>query len=363
MEMDVDTFLVAVYAFVDDEYQATYAAEKPVRPGASSQVSDSEVLTLALLEQWYPAHSEAGFVASVRTHWQAYFPRMLSQSAFNRRVRDLAGLLARLGPDVAEQVARLTGTPEYEVIDAVPVPLMRRCRGERHRLFAAEAQVGRGGSDRDWYYGCSLLDAVSPEGVITGCVVGPANTEGRWLAETLFRWRGDPAAPVPTADELRPVLGPHHRTARRGPTGPIRGRLAAGRRQTASYLGDRGFAGRSWQRHWQTAYGACVVTPGDRGVGPQHRRWYAAARQVRRSIACWSAPSGWPSPAPARPGDSWRGWRPRSRPTTSPGCSMCSPAIPASASSTPLPNLHYAFYGCTVPVCLGGCPSTRRSGS
>lgn len=286
MEMDVDTFLTTVYCLVDDLYQRTYAQAKPVRRGAKPTLSDSEVLTLALLEQWRPDHNETAFVAFVRTHWRAYFPRMLTQGAFNRRVRDLVGVLCRLGPDVAVELATLVGGPEYEVIDAVPVPLMRRCRGERHRLFAAEAQVGRGGSDRAWFYGCSLLDVVSPDGAVTGWVLGPANTEGHWLAETLLRWRCDPVAPVPTAEELDPILDPRHRADRVGPTGPIHGRLAAGTPQTSFYLGDGGFRGACWHHHWHTAYGAHLMTTADPAVVqlPRLRTRYAAARQIVETV-------------------------------------------------------------------------------
>lgn len=284
MEMEVDTFLVAVYVIVDDLYQGHYASEKPARPGPQPELSDSEVLTLAILEQWRADGSERSFVAWVQTHWQAYFPRMLSQSAFNRRVRDLAGVLCRVGPEVAEQLAVLLGEDGYEVIDAVPVPVMRRARGARHRLFAAEAAVGRGGTDRDWYYGCSLLNAVAPSGAITGFVVGPANTEGRWLAETLLRWREDPTVSPPVAADFDPILAKRHRGKRRGPSGPIRG--GPGRRQSPYYLGDAGFVGRDWQHYWHHAYGAHVVSHADDGIHPTPeqavgvRRFYASFRQI-----------------------------------------------------------------------------------
>ena len=41
---------------------------------------------LAVLAQWYSHGSEQGFLRYVRKHWQAYFPRLLSQSAFNLAV-------------------------------------------------------------------------------------------------------------------------------------------------------------------------------------------------------------------------------------------------------------------------------------
>lgn len=292
MEMDADTFLTAVYCLVDDLYQAQYAAHKPRRPGRKAVMSDSEVLTLVILEQWRPDRKERGFLRWVRTHWHAYFPHLLSQSAFNRRTRDLWGVLCQLGPQLSQVVQATVGEEAgYEVLDAVPVPLMRRCRGERHRLFADEAAIGRGGSDRDWYYGCSLLDVVRPEGTISGFVLGPANTEGRWLAEALLRWRQDPTRPAPTAAELAPVLGPTRLPGgRTGPTGPVGPRLGVGPDDAALYLGDGGFQGRHWQAHWQREYAAAVLTYRDDALQPapgQQRalhHFYASFRQVVETI-------------------------------------------------------------------------------
>src|SRR5918912_446811 len=147
MDIAVDTFLTTVYCVVDDLYQARYAAQKPVRRGAAPEMSDSEVLTVVILAQWQHDRSEAAFLRYAQAHWRGYFPRLLTQSAFNRRARDLLGVLCHLGPQVGTVVAHLWETgPAYAVLDTVPVPLMRRCRGDRHRLFAAEAAVGRGGS-------------------------------------------------------------------------------------------------------------------------------------------------------------------------------------------------------------------------
>jgi hypothetical protein len=261
MELDLDTFLTAVYCAVDDLYRAEFAPAKPRRPGHRPELSDSEVLTLMALAQWQPARAERRFVAYAARHWRAYFPRLLSQSAFNRRARDLWGVLCALGPRVGARLAALVGAPAYEALDGAPVPLMRRCRGGRHRLFAAEAGIGRGGSDKDWYYGVEVIAAVGQHGAITGFVLIPASTEERWGAEALLRWRAAPTAPVPTAAQLAPVLGPAHRRRgqRTGPTGPIGGRPGAGPPAAGPYLTDRGLRGRDWQGHWREHYGATVL--------------------------------------------------------------------------------------------------------
>ena len=133
------------------------------------------VLTLAVLCQWQTSGSERQFLAWATRQWRSYFPRLVSQSAFNRRARQLYGVLAGLSEWIRQAVEpHLGGARVYEVIDGVPVPLMRRCRGRRQRCFGLEADFGHGGSDQE--------------------LVAPA-------ADAL----------PPTADDLASVLGPSHR--------------------------------------------------------------------------------------------------------------------------------------------------------
>ena len=176
--LDVDTFLTTVYCLVDDLYQRHVGPVRAHLPGRPGELSDSEVLTLTLLCQWQPSRSERQFVAWAAKHWRAYFPRLLSQSAFNRRARQLYGVLARLGDWIRQTVEPQLGqVSAYEVLDGVPVPLMRRCRGRRHRCFGVEADFGHGGSDQELYYGVKVMAAVDAVGFLSGWVVGPASTE------------------------------------------------------------------------------------------------------------------------------------------------------------------------------------------
>ncbi len=253
MTIDLDTFLTTLYCIVSDLYQAHFAHHKPLRPGKRAELSDEEVLTLAILAQWQHNRSERAFLREVVPKWRGYFPRMLSQSQLNRRLRDVAGVLSALGPAIAVALSEELGGLVYEVLDGVPVPLMRRCRGNRHRCFANEAAIGVGGSDRDYYYGVKLLTVVNNHGLITGFVLAPANTEERWLAEALLRWRAFADAPPPCVADLEAVL-PKWRPSRGrrcGPTGPIAPATGVGRATAPLYLADLGFAGQHWQPHWR----------------------------------------------------------------------------------------------------------------
>jgi hypothetical protein len=288
MDLDLDTFLVTVYCTLDELYVAHCAARKPGRPGARPTMSDSEVLTLMVLAQWRADRSERAMLAYARKHWDTYFPRLLDQSAFNRRVHDLTSVLGTLGPLLAQRVIAAWeqdgGRVGYEAVDGVPVPLARRCRGLRRKLFAAtDAGLGKGGSDKEWYFGVHLVAGVHACGALTGFVQAPADTAERWLADAFFRWRADPTAPQPSAAQLAPILGPRHTTGgqRTGLTGLIRGRPAVGTPATDVYVVDLGFAGARWQAHWHDHYGATVLTKRDLPAAATPPEQHALAR-----VAC-----------------------------------------------------------------------------
>ena len=282
MAIDLDTFLVALYTIVDDLYQQHAAPAKPRRPGPPPVMSDSEVLTLALCRQW-GGRSERAFLRSVRAHWRAYFPRVLSQSAYNRRCRDVAGVLVAFVPVVARELGAAQAV--YEAVDTVAVPLLRRCRGRSQRLFADEAAFGRGGSDKDWYYGCKLLLAVTPRGVVTGFVLAPANMADRWIADALLCWRVDQRAPpLHLADLPSPIR--HNGTPYVGPSGPRWPPSGAGARSGGPYIADDGFFGAWWQHHWWQHYRAPLIAPQNyRGPqAPAAKRQHARWRQIVETI-------------------------------------------------------------------------------
>jgi hypothetical protein len=281
----VDTFLTTVYCLIDDLYRVHAAPIRAHLPGRPGALSDSEVLTLTILCQWQASGSERQFLAWAARHWRGYFPRLVSQSAFNRRARQLYGVLAQLADWIRLAVQdQLQGLSAYEVIDGVPVPLMRRCRGRRQRTFGAEADFGYGGSDRDVYYGVKAVLATDQVGFISGWVIAPASTQEQWCAEALFRWRCQPNAPAPSAHELEGVLGPSHHGARRGPNGPLRGRLSAGRVADGPCLADLGFRGARWREHWRAAWGVRVLLKTDFLPGPDQLRAVQAFNRRRHTV-------------------------------------------------------------------------------
>jgi hypothetical protein len=276
--LSIDTFLVALYTISDDLYQATYPSAC-ARPGAKAVMSDSEVITLALCVQWLK-WSERKLMSYVKNHWQDYFPHLLSQSEYNRRFNALASRLANLVPQV--EVALETYITDYEVLDCVPVPLMKRCRGDRTRLFQPEiANIGKGGSDREWYYGVKLGLAANPRGAVTGFILAPARTSDRWPAEYLFHYRNHSLGRLARTEDLVDRGKP-----RLGPGGSIWPQEGTGSRNSNVYLTDRGFSGLWWQKHWESEYQILVLNPDSYGgaEASELRHLHSSCRQVIENV-------------------------------------------------------------------------------
>lgn len=275
MDVDPATFLITVYDAID-----TFCAEHPVPPhrGRPPRMSDSEVLTVLVLGRWHGT-SERGTLAWIGQHYSAYFPTLLSPSAFNRRARRLATRMAAL----LHTLAGWLGAAEewFEIIDGLPVPVAQWVRGKRRRCFTPEeAELGHGGTGAGFSYGVSLLACVTGSGVITGFVTAPANDGERWQLSALLAWRHDPTA-VPLDVDAIPAAVQHGR-ALVGPVGHHLSPTTAGVPVTGVYLADRGFGGTDWHQAWAGRYRATVVTRDQ--VNADTRHWFHHARQCIETV-------------------------------------------------------------------------------
>src|SRR5215218_246794 len=77
--MDLDSFLVSLYVQIDDWWKSAHPSNPP-KPGRPPSLSQSEVLTLAILAQWPRFRSERDFWRFASSHLRPYFPALCSQS-------------------------------------------------------------------------------------------------------------------------------------------------------------------------------------------------------------------------------------------------------------------------------------------
>lgn len=169
--MDLDSFLVSLYVLVDDWWQEQHRSSAPRRPGRPPLLSQSEVLTLAILAQWPRFRSERDFWRFARARLRGYFPTLVSQSQFNRRVRALEPEMRALQRDFAGDLSDPSAV--YRVMDTTLIPAMVRVRACRKGLFAGQATFGRSASKTEWVYGFKVALVVDPAGVVSAFGLAP----------------------------------------------------------------------------------------------------------------------------------------------------------------------------------------------
>jgi hypothetical protein len=141
--MDLDSFLVSLYVLVDDWWKLD-RAWRPPKTGRPALLSDSEVMTLAILAQWPRFRSGRDFWRFASSHLRPYFPALCSQSQLNRRIRALEPQMRLLQRAFTQELA--VPSAVYRVMDTTLVPAIVRVRASRKGLFCGQDTFGRSAS-------------------------------------------------------------------------------------------------------------------------------------------------------------------------------------------------------------------------
>lgn len=252
--LDPETFLTELYVLIDDLDHRL--PPFPPHPGPTAALAPSEVITLALFSQWQQFPSAAAFYRYARRHLLPCFPTLPSRPQFTRQVQRLHDRLVLVALAIGEELA--TDDHAFEIIDGTGVVTRNKLRRGPGWL-AGEADIGKC-TRLGFYEGVRLALVCTPKGAITGYGIGPASTNDRRLAETLFTGR---AVPNPRL----PMVG--H---------PVSDR----------YVADMGFAGQKRERIWADELGARLVCPPQTGSrrawSKAWRRWLAGIRQVMETV-------------------------------------------------------------------------------
>lgn len=236
--------LVSLYVLVDDWWQRTHTTA-PRSPGRPPLLSESEILTLAILSQWPRFRSERDFFRFADAHLRPYFPNLVSYGQLNRRIRALEPELKAFQREMAETLA--DGSEVYHVLDTTLIPAVVRVRACRNGLFAGQAAFGRSVYKTEWIYGFKVALTVTPEGVVTIFGLAPANCDERPIGEFLVSSDGHD-----------------------------------------SYLADKGFSSEAWEKHWLESFRVVVAaTPhrsSRRAWTEEACRWAAGKRQLIEGV-------------------------------------------------------------------------------
>lgn len=253
--MDVDTFLTELYVMVDD-FCKTWSGMRP-RPGPSSALTMSEMVTLLVFSQWGKFDGERSFYRYAHRHLRQAFPTLPTRPQFNRQARRIIPTLCAFN----RHLARRLGSRHcaYEAMDTMGC----RTRNAQRRgsgWLPGVANIGRC-NRLGWYEGFNVITSVTPTGVITGFGMAPASTKEQPFAETFLAARAVQESRLPEVG--LPAVG--------------------------WYVADNGFCGLKRHRRWRDAYGAYLISPPKRTVSRRPwprwlRRWLASIRQIVETV-------------------------------------------------------------------------------
>ena len=216
--IDIETILTIIYVLVDDWYQSKGQHLLQGKVGRKSIFSDSEVMTLMLAEDFIPYPGELQFLGYIRANHLALFPRLITQSQFNRRARGLRLLVEALRQEWLVELG--IEHIDHFLLDTKPVPVVGYKRSKKHSDFAGSAAYGYCSSREMHYFGYKLVMITTLDGLPVLYELVPANIEERQAAETVLD------------------------------------RLA-----NAHIFGDKGFLGEEWQSQIKRQTGNCITTP------------------------------------------------------------------------------------------------------
>ena len=181
--------LLVIYVIVDDWYLIEGQAMLKGKAGQKPRFTDSEVITLMLAQDFIPYPGENQYIGYIRANYLELFPKLITQSQYNRCARNLRLLVEEMRRYWLRELGLLTQVDL--LLDTKPIPVMGYKRSKKRSDFAGSADYGYCASRNMKYFGYKLVSLCTLEGIPVVYELVPANTDERLAAESvLYALRG-----------------------------------------------------------------------------------------------------------------------------------------------------------------------------
>jgi len=187
--ISIEEVFTVIYFIVDEWYLSVGQRLLKGKVGRKPRFTDSEVITLMLAQDFIPYPGENQFIGYIRANYLSLFPKLLTQSQYNRRARNLSLLVEEMRRSWLDELGLLS---EVDLLlDTKPVPVMGYKRSKKHSDFSGSADYGQCSSRKMKYFGYKLVSLCTLKGIPLVYELVPANTDERLAAESvLYRLRG-----------------------------------------------------------------------------------------------------------------------------------------------------------------------------
>jgi hypothetical protein len=174
----LDTLATALYVRTDDLLKAS-PERAPWRPrvGITPQISDAEVITLAVMQALLQFTSEARWLRHAHLHLRHLFRYLPQQPGYNKRLRALAPTIEWLITVLACDTS--LWTDDVWVVDSTPVECGRSRETTRRSDLAGYAEYGYCASHSRYFWGLRLHLIATLHGLPVGFALTGAKADER----------------------------------------------------------------------------------------------------------------------------------------------------------------------------------------
>lgn len=172
MITDFADFCLYVFVIVDDFYRELTESIK--RPGPAPIFSDSELITLCIVGECKGWDMETELLSNMEAY-RNLFPRLPTQSRFNRRRRNLMKVTNRIRQLL---LARMDIAQDKQcLIDSLPIPVVKfhLVPSSTGDWPAYGANFGKSITKKQTFFGYRLHTLVTMNGLILDFTLAPAN--------------------------------------------------------------------------------------------------------------------------------------------------------------------------------------------
>lgn len=247
MSNELDTLLTALYVELEDRVLPRLGWSRAHRRGRKPELTDAELLCLAVAQQLLEVASERRWIRYARTHLTGMFPRLPGQSGFSKRLRAAGPLISAVITELARDIPSWHDT--LRLMDSTPLPCAASRETVKRSDLAGDAGYGYCASHSRFFWGFRLYLITTSEGMPV--LWGLANPKLGEREVTQALLEGDT----------------EHQLIRAGDV----------------ILGDKGFAGAEFETFLREELGVHLVRP-DRKDEPARFGKLARVRQWVESI-------------------------------------------------------------------------------
>lgn len=183
--MPIDDFMIYVFCCVEELLGKVCNGLKLRQRGFNLKLSDSEVLTIEIVGEFFGFDTNKKIWEYFQRHWRNWFPNLPCRTTFVRQVANLWKVKQLLQKQLALDLGAFEDN--LHVIDGFPVPVCHFARARRGELFKGEAGYGRCASKKQVYFGFKGHLLVTGSGIITAFILTPANVEEHSVVEELTK--------------------------------------------------------------------------------------------------------------------------------------------------------------------------------